>query len=110
MNEAADLNALLARIRAQARAETLRVTAHAQQEMVEEDLSLDDVMETIANARVIEHYPQHRRGPCCLLSGAADSGRPVHVVCTTERPILVIITVYEPKPPKWPTPYRRDRQ
>jgi hypothetical protein len=31
----------------------------------------------------------------------------VHVVCTTARPVLIIITVYEPRLPKWLTPTNR---
>jgi hypothetical protein len=34
-------------------------------------------------------------------------GRPLHVACTTGRPMVTIITVYEPKPPKWVTPSKR---
>lgn len=35
------------------------------------------------------------------------NGRTLHVVCTINRSPLLIITVYEPKPPKWITPTRR---
>jgi hypothetical protein len=55
----------------------------------------------------LENYPEHRRGACCLLSGFTHGGRRIHIVCTTARPVLIIITVYEPRPPKWVTPTRR---
>jgi hypothetical protein len=29
------------------------------------------------------------------------------VVCTTGLEVIVVITVYEPKPPKWATPFQR---
>jgi len=99
----------LGRIRAQAEAENIRVTQHAQQEMTEEDISLDEVLEAIATGQILENYPEHRRGACCLLSGVAKKDRPLHVVCTTARPTLIIITVYVPKPPKWTTPAQRRR-
>ena len=95
------------RIRAQARTGNLRVTLHAQQEMTEEQMSLDDVLEAIAQGVVLEDYPQHRRGACCLIYGPTRAGRAVHVVCTSDRPTLIIITVYEPKLPKWLTPTQR---
>jgi hypothetical protein len=104
-----DQEAILARIRAQARAEKLRVTQHGQQEMAEEDFTLDDVLEAIAAGQVLENYPEHRRGACCLLGGSTRSERPLHVVCTTARPTLIIITAYEPRPPKWITPTQRRR-
>ncbi|MDI6777417.1 MAG: DUF4258 domain-containing protein [Syntrophales bacterium] len=102
-----DVEAAFERIRAQAAAEDIRITQHAQQEMVEEDITLDEIMEAIATGRILENYPGHRRGACCLLNGFARSGRPIHIVCTTARPVLIIVTVYEPRPPKWMTPTQR---
>jgi hypothetical protein len=102
-----DWEAVLERIRAQADVENIRITQHAQQEMVEEDIILDEVLEAIATGHVLENYPEHRRGACCLLNGLTEDGRSLHVVCTTARPTLIIITVYEPKPPKWVTPTQR---
>ncbi|MGH2355962.1 MAG: DUF4258 domain-containing protein [Chloroflexota bacterium] len=97
----------LERIRAQAADENLRVTQHAQQEMAEEEITLDEVLEAIASGQILEDYPEHRRGACCLLGGSTRDGRQSHVVCTTSRPVLIIIPVYEPRPPKWVTPTQR---
>lgn len=97
----------LARIRLQARDENLRVTQHAQREMVAESFTLDEVLEAIAGGQILENYPTHQRGACCLLGGTTKAGRSLHVVCTTAQSVLILITVYEPKPPKWITPLRR---
>jgi hypothetical protein len=94
-------------LRALARSESVRVTVHAHQEMVEDGITMDDVLEAIANCDVIEDYPAHRRGACCLVNGTTRARRPLHIVCTTAQPVLVIITVYEPKPPRWITPIQR---
>lgn len=72
--------------------------------MVEEGITLDEVLEAIRNSEILEDYPGHRRGPCCLILGWTKTLRPLHVVCTTGQPVLIIITVYEPRPPKWVTP------
>ncbi len=96
-------------IRAQATANNVRITKHAQQEMVEEYITLDEVLQAITTGEILENYPEHRRGACCLLNGIAKNGRPLHIVCTTSQPVLIIITVYEPKPPKWVTPTQRRR-
>jgi hypothetical protein len=101
---------LLAYIQGQAAAENLRITAHARDEMREEDILLDEVLEAIAAGQILENYPAHRRGACCLLAGHTTQGRPLHVVCTSAQPVLVIITVYEPHPPKWRTPTQRRPQ
>ncbi len=102
-----NLETILERIRAQATAENIRITQHAQQEMAEEIITLDEVLQAIATAQILENYPEHKRGPCCLLNGVTDNGRPVHIVCTTAQPVLIVITVYEPKLPKWVTPTQR---
>ncbi len=102
-----DAQAVLARLQAHARAETLDFTLHAQQEMTAEAIGPEDVLHAIVAGQVLENYPTHQRGACCLLHGQSAQGRPLHVVCTTARATLVIITVYQPLPPKWTTPTQR---
>lgn len=99
--------AILTRIRAQVAADAVLLTQHGQQEMVEEEISLDEVYQALESGAVLENYPDHRRGACCLVGGYTAGGRPLHVVCTSGRPELIVITVYEPKPPKWVTPTER---
>ena len=102
-----DLGDTLERIRSLALAGQLRISVHAHQEMVDEDITTDQLFEAIASGEILENYPQHRRGPCCLLCGHTVAGRPLHVVCTTALELLIVITAYEPKTPKWSTPARR---
>ena len=102
-----DVLEILRRIRGKLEGGEFRITQHAQQEMVEEGITLGDVIEAISNGTVLEDYPQHRRGPCCLIVGETADRRPLHVVCTTDLPVVIVITTYEPRPPKWVTPSRR---
>ena len=95
------------RIRAQAARGNFRITQHAQREMAEEGIILDEILQAIAVGEVLENYPEHRRGACCLLHRRTADGRHLHIVCTTAQPVLIIITVYEPKQPKWMTPTQR---
>ena len=64
-------------IKSQAASGDYRVTQHAQQEMAEDEISLDDVLEAIRDGEILEHYPEHRRGACCLVLGPADEGPPL---------------------------------
>jgi len=107
--DAMDLASILEQIRAQAEDESIRITQHAHQEMVEENITLEEVIEAVCAGEILENYPQHRRGACCLLHGVTRTGRPLHIVCTTTRPKLIVVTVYEPRPPKWVTPTRSGR-
>ena len=95
------------RLRDQCRRDAVRVTLHAHQEMVEEYVSYEAMVEGLSRGKVIENYPDHQRGPYCLVCGQDTAGRFLHVCCTTALEVATIITVYEPKPPKWPTPYQR---
>ncbi|MGR3310453.1 MAG: DUF4258 domain-containing protein [Candidatus Brocadiales bacterium] len=104
-----NLDVVLERIHVQTETESIRITQHAQQEMVEEGVTLDEVLHAIATGQILENYPEHRRGACCLLNGVTQKGLPLHIVCTTAQPVLIIITVYEPKLPKWVTPTQRRR-
>jgi hypothetical protein len=101
---------VLGRIKSQAAAGAFSLPQHAHKEMVEEEISLDALLAAIQRGEILEEYPQHRRGACCLVSGQTAEGRPLHVVCTTAQPVLILITVYEPRPPKWLTPWKRRGQ
>lgn len=101
------MDVTLTRIQKQATVQAMRVTQHAQVEMDAEEITLDEVLATISDGQILENYPEHRRGQCCLLYGRTPKGHDLHVVCTTAQPILIIITVYEPVPPKWVSPIQR---
>ena len=98
---------ILALIQARVAARAIRITDHAREEMEEESITLVEVLEAIAAGQIIENYPDHRRGSCCLLYGLTNQRRPLHIICTTSLPLLVIITVYIPTPPKWINPIER---
>ncbi len=98
---------IIGRLREQASADAIRVTLHGHREMVAEEISYQVVRDVLEDCEVLENYPDHQRGPCCLVCGRTGPGRFLHIVCTTSLEFIVIITVYEPKPPKWLTPFER---
>jgi hypothetical protein len=87
----------------------VRISRHAQEEMDAELFDQRDVLGVLQTGNLLENYPTHQRGACCLMEGKAIDGRPLHVVCTTLHQPLIVITVYEPHPPKWNTPTQRSR-
>jgi len=86
----------------------LRFTLHAQSRMEEENIRPKDVIEAMLNGLILENYPEHKRGPCCLVCGYTKENRPLHIVCTTSLSSTIIITVYEPKMPKFLSPTKRN--
>jgi Domain of unknown function (DUF4258) len=102
-----DEEALIARIRRRGAVGNFVPTAHADNERKEENISFDEMREALANCQLLEDYYDAARGSCCLVLGFATNGRPLHMVCTSVKSTLKIITVYEPKPPDWITMTKR---
>jgi len=57
-----------AQIVRQIRADQIRLTIHAHQEMVAENYSLDDVFAALGDCEMLENYPDHKRGACALFN------------------------------------------
>ena len=75
---------------------------HAVDQSILRNISLDEFRESIANATVIEDYPNDKYGPSCLVFGLTKNGRPIHVQCSyASRKPLKIITLYEPDENLW---------
>jgi ribosomal protein L17 len=52
---AKNLQAVLERIYSQAKKENVRLTIHAQKEMVDEDITLDEVFEALLTSQILEN-------------------------------------------------------
>jgi len=67
------------------------------------DISVGEVEEAIRNrSEVIEDYPDDKYGPSCLILGFTNTGRPLHIQCSyPSRPLVKIVTLYQPDPNLW---------
>ena len=67
------------------------------------NISVTEVREAISNpCEVIEDYPEYKFGPSCLIIGFTNAGRPLHIQSSyPDRPLVKIITLYEPDPELW---------
>lgn len=75
---------------------------HAVDQSILRHIILDDIRDAIAGGEVIEDYPDDKYGPSCLIFGRTRTGRPLHVQCSyPSRPLIKIITVYEPDANLW---------
>lgn len=93
---------LLDEIRRKVANSRFEFSKHAADQILVRDIRVQEVREAIANGEIIEHYPDDKYGPSCLLLGFTRARRPVHVQCSyPSRPLLKIITVYEPDPDLW---------
>ena len=85
--------------------ETIVMTRHARQRLVERNNALDDVEHAIRTWRIIEEYSHDTPFPSCLILGASMNHKPLHIVASTDNEFLYIITAYHPDPQKWSEDY-----
>jgi hypothetical protein len=75
---------------------------HAVDQSIIRRISMQDVCDVINNGTIIEDYPDDKYGPSCLIFGLTAERRPIHIQCSyPSRPIVKIITLYEPNPIRW---------
>ena len=75
---------------------------HAVDQMMHRKILVHEVREALAKPEILEHYPNDKYGPSCLVLGFSLHGKALHVVCThPEREMVKIITIYEPDLNLW---------
>ena len=76
---------------------------HAVDQSIVRGITVAELEQAIrGRSEVIEDYPEDKYGPSCLILGFTNTGRPVHVHCSyPSRPLIKIITLYEPDPDLW---------
>jgi hypothetical protein len=90
------------RIREAARKKILFLP-HALRQMnrPERMISTGEIRMVIEQGAIIESYPEDVRGHSCLMLGAGNESRPLHVVCAPKEDYLAIITAYLPDAAEW---------
>jgi hypothetical protein len=93
---------LIAEIREKIADGRFEFSKHATDQSIVRVISLVEMRAAVAAGEVIEDYPDDKYGPSCLVFGRTADGRPLHVQCSyPSRPVLKIITLYEPDPELW---------
>ena len=89
-------------IRNKIAASQFEYSRHAVDQSLLRHITIQEVREAIAVADVIEDYPHDKYGPSCLILGFTSAQRPLHLQCSyPSRPLVKIITLYEPDPDLW---------
>ena len=90
-------------IRCKVEAEQYEYSKHAVDEAIRRHISVREAREALlSDLELLEDYPDDYYGPSCLVLGFTATGRPLHLVCSyPSRPLVRIITVYEPDPNEW---------
>lgn len=82
--------------------EQFEFSRHALDRTVLRLISVQEIREAVRQAELLEDYPDDKYGPSCLLLGITERGRALHFQCSyPSRPLIKIITVYEPDAAEW---------
>jgi len=97
-----DTMGLIDEIRTKIAAGQFEFSKHAVDQTIVRDIRTQEIRQAIANGQIIEDYPEDKYGPSCLILGFTKVGRPLHIQCSyPSRPLIKIITLYEPDPEIW---------
>jgi len=93
---------MIEQIRAKIQARQFEFSKHAVDQSILRVVNVQEMREAVANGEIIEDYPDDKYGPSCLILGFTQAGRPLHIQCSyPSRPLVKIITLYEPDPAQW---------
>ncbi len=92
----------LEKIRAKVAHDEFEFSKHATDQSILREICVQEMREAVSAGEIIEDYPDDKYGPSCLILGFTLANRPIHLQCShPTRPILKVITVYEPNPTEW---------
>lgn len=72
------------------------LSEHAHKKRQFEEISVEEIVETILKGDIIEEYPKDLRGPSCLIGN-----KNLHVVCGFRAERVLIVTNYRPEGSVW---------
>jgi hypothetical protein len=82
----------------------VRISEHGYDELAADDLFASELVDGVANASLLEDYPDFPKGPRALLLQSTQDGALVHAVwgipAGHDSP-AVLTTAYRPDPEKW---------
>ena len=97
-------------LKSQIRIGNYQFTIHRFERCIERKISPTDIEDVIISGEVIEHYPEDKYGPSCLIWGKTERGGVLHIHCSVD-PVW-IITAYDPtlNPEEWDSEFKRRRE
>ena len=94
--------ALIDEIRAKFARDAFEFSKHSVDQTILRKIRVDEIRDAMKIGELIEDYPDDKYGPSCLVLGFTPGGRPLHIQCSyPSRPVIKVITVYEPDPAEW---------
>ena len=96
------MSPLITDIRQKIANDEFEFSKHAVDQSILRRIRVQEIREAIADGQIIENFPDDKYGPSCLILGFTAAQRPIHIQCShPTRPLIKIITLYEPAPQRW---------
>ena len=93
---------MIEQIRRKFEQDQFEFSRHAVDQMLRRRIRVEEIRQALRSGEVIEDYPEDKYGPSCLIFGQTTQKRPLHVQCSyPSRPLIKIITAYEPDLLRW---------
>ena len=94
---------MLEEIRRKVKQRQYEFSKYAVDQSIIREISVEEMEEAISGgSELVEDYPEDKDGPTCLILGFTKTRRPLHMQCSyPSRPLIKIITLYEPDPDLW---------
>jgi hypothetical protein len=103
----------LLRIRDLVSSGEVRISEHGYDGLAEDGIRVRDVVDGLANAILVEDYPEFGKGASVLVLQRDQTGRPIHVFWGiprgADRP-AVVVTAYRPDPTRWSEDFTERRK
>jgi hypothetical protein len=91
----------------------VRVSDHGYDELAADEIYVSDIIKGVADAVMVEEYPEYSKGPSVLVLEKDRNGKPIHVVWGIPKNALspaVLVTAYRPDPARWTDDFLRRRR